>query len=79
MKDSARYAKIVEWSEEDGCYVGSCPGLMFGGCHGDDEKAVFEELCQIVEEMIELYKCDNKPLPRATSGKDFANLLQNVA
>ena len=69
MKDSARYAKIVEWSEEDGCYVGSCPGLMFGGCHGDDEKAVFEELCQIVEEMIELYKLDNKPLPRATSGK----------
>ncbi len=79
MKDSARYAKIVEWSEEDGCYVGSCPGLMFGGCHGDDEKAVFEELCQIVEEMIELYRRDNKPLPRATSGKDFANLLQNVA
>jgi predicted RNase H-like HicB family nuclease len=79
MKDSARYAKIVEWSEEDGCYVGSCPGLMFGGCHGDDEKAVFEELCQIVEEMIELYRCDKQPLPRATSGKDFANLLQNVA
>jgi predicted RNase H-like HicB family nuclease len=79
MKDSARYAKIVEWSEEDGCYVGSCPGLMFGGCHGDDEKAVFEELCQIVEEMIELYRCDNKPLPRPTSGKDFANSLQNVA
>jgi predicted RNase H-like HicB family nuclease len=79
MKDSARYAKIVEWSEEDGCYVGTCPGLMFGGCHGDDEKAVFEELCQIVEEMIEFYRSDNKPLPRATSGKDFANLLQNVA
>ena len=79
MKESARYAKIIEWSEEDGCYVGSCPGLMFGGCHGDDEKAVFEELCQIVEEMIDLYRNDNKPLPRATSGKDFANLLQNVA
>lgn len=75
MKDSARYAKIVEWSEEDGCYVGSCPGLMFGGCHGDDEKAVFDELCQIVDEMIELYRCDNKPLPRPTSGKDFATGL----
>jgi predicted RNase H-like HicB family nuclease len=79
MKDSARYAKIVEWSEEDGCYVGSCPGLMFGGCHGDDEKAVFEDLCHIVEEIIELYRQDNKPLPPATSGKDFANMLQNVA
>ena len=30
MKDSARYAKIVEWSEEDHCYVGSAPGLIYG-------------------------------------------------
>jgi predicted RNase H-like HicB family nuclease len=79
MKDSARYAKIVEWSEEDNCYVGSCPGLIYGGCHGDDEKKVFEELCVIVEEAVALYKLDNKPLPRATSGKDYANIMQNVA
>jgi predicted RNase H-like HicB family nuclease len=79
MKDSARYVKIVEWSEEDNCYVGSCPGLIYGGCHGDDEKRVFEELCAIVEEVIDLYKKDNKSLPPATSGKDYANLMQNVA
>ena len=52
MKDSARYAKIVEWSEEDQCYVGSSPGLIYGGCHGQDEKAVFDELCHVVEEAI---------------------------
>lgn len=79
MKDSARYAKIVEWSEEDNCYVGSCPGLIFGGCHGDNEKLVFEELCQIVEEAIVLYKRDQKPLPSPTCGRDYANLLQDVA
>jgi hypothetical protein len=61
MKESARYVKIVEWSEEDHCYVGSAPGLIYGGCHGDDEKAVFAELCQIVEESINTYKIDNKP------------------
>jgi predicted RNA binding protein YcfA (HicA-like mRNA interferase family)/predicted RNase H-like HicB family nuclease len=79
MKKSARYVKIVEWSEEDQCYVGSSPGLIYGGCHGDDEKQVFEELCQIVEEAIELYEQDGKPLPPATSGRDFANKLQQVA
>ena len=79
MKDSARYAKIVEWSEEDNCYVGSCPGLIFGGCHGDNEKLVFEELCQIVDEAIILYKRDQKPLPSPTSGRDYANFLQDVA
>jgi predicted RNase H-like HicB family nuclease len=79
MKDSAKYAKIVEWSDEDQCYVGSAPGLIFGGCHGDDEKEVFHELCQIVEEAIELYRRDGKSLPRPTSGRDFATKMQNVA
>jgi predicted RNase H-like HicB family nuclease len=79
MKDSAKYAKIVEWSEEDRCYVGSAPGLIYGGCHGDDERQVFAELCDIVEEAIALHKAENKPLPRATSGRDLANRLQNVA
>jgi hypothetical protein len=45
MKDTARYAKIVEWSEEDQCFVGSSPGLIDGGCHGTDEKAVFDQPC----------------------------------
>lgn len=79
MKESARYVKILEWSKEDNCYVGSCPGLIYGGCHGEDEKKVFEELCTIVEEVIDIYKKDNKPLPPATSGRDYANLIQNVA
>ena len=58
MKASARYAKIVEWSDDDNCYVGSAPGLILGGCHGDDEQGVFEELCQIVEETIAVYERD---------------------
>lgn len=79
MKESARYVKIVEWSDDDQCYVGSAPGLIYGGCHGDDEKAVFAELCQIVDEAIQVYKADNRPLPPATSGRDYANRLQSVA
>ncbi len=79
MKESMRYVKIVEWSDEDGCYVGSAPGLLYGGCHGSDERQVFEELCEIVDETIELYHQDGKPLPPATSGHDFANQMQIAA
>jgi predicted RNase H-like HicB family nuclease len=78
MKESARYVKIVEWSDEDQCYVGSSPGLILGGCHGADERAVFDELCEIIEEAIELYKHEGRPLPAATSGRDFANKMQHV-
>ncbi len=79
MKESARYIKIVEWSDEDQCYVGSSPGLFWGGCHGDDEKQVFEELQQIVAETIKIYQEEGRPLPKPTSGKDVANALQSVA
>ncbi len=79
MKESTRYVKIVEWSDKDNCYVGSSPGLLYGGCHGDDERQVFEQLCQIVDETIELYHQDGKPLPPPTSGRDIANKMLGVA
>ncbi|HRP35951.1 MAG TPA: hypothetical protein PLI48_08735 [Gammaproteobacteria bacterium] len=63
MRSSDRYIKIVKWSDEDQCYVGTAPGLVFGGCHGSDESAVREELGQIVEEAIALYEQDGRPLP----------------
>lgn len=69
MRDSDRYVKVVEWSEEDGCYIGRAPGLIDGGVHGPDEKAVFAELCVVVEEAVELYKQDGKPLPPPTIGR----------
>lgn len=78
MKDSARYAKFVEWSEEDRCYVGSAPGLVYGGCHGDDERQVFAELCQIVDEAVHLYRVDGKPLPPATFGCDIADRFKSL-
>jgi predicted RNase H-like HicB family nuclease len=77
VNTAARYVKIVEWSEDDQCFVGSCPGLFYGGCHGDDEKSVFAELCQIVEESVKLYEATGRPLPQATSGYDWANAIVN--
>ncbi len=69
MKDSARYVKVVAWSEEDQCYIGYAPGLIFGGCcHGDNEKAVFAELCDIVDEVIESDIKEGMPLPPPTAG-----------
>ena len=79
MRESARYVKIVEWPDEDQCFVGSCPGLFYGGCHGEDEKKVFAEVCEIVDETVELYKKDGKPLPPITCGQDYANKMLDAA
>ena len=72
MKESDNYIKIVEWSDEDGCYVGRCPSLMLGGVHGDDEAKVYKELCEAVEECIQSCKADGDPLPEPTAGREFS-------
>lgn len=66
MKESARYVKIVEWSVEDDAFVGQCPGIIGPCCHGTDEAEVYRELCQIVDEWIEIAHEDGRPfcLPR---------------
>lgn len=79
MKESARYVKIVEWSDEDQCFVGQCPGIVGPCCHGADETQVYAELCHIVDEWIEILKRDGKPLPPPTTGKDVAKKLLDAA
>ena len=79
MKESARYLKIVEWSEEDQCFVGQCPGIIGPCCHGDDEVQVYLELTQIVDEWIELMKKDGKPLPPPTAGKNLVEKILEAA
>jgi predicted HicB family RNase H-like nuclease len=70
---AARYVKYVEWSEEDRCFVGRCPELFSGAVHGTDEAKVYAELCETVEEWIELLHKDGAPLPEPLSDqKDFS-------
>jgi predicted RNase H-like HicB family nuclease len=75
MNESARYIKIVEWSDEDQCFVGQCPGIVGPCCHGQNEAEVYVELCQIVDEWIEIYRQDGRPLPPATAGQGFAQSI----
>lgn len=79
MSDADRYLKVVEWSTEDDRYVGSASGLILGGCHGADQLAVFQELCRIVEEAVELYKQDGRPLPPPSAGRGLAQQWMRVA
>jgi predicted HicB family RNase H-like nuclease len=71
-EQAARYAKFVEWSDEDKCFVGRCPELMLGGVHGNDEAEVYAQLCAAAEEMIELIHADGQGMPRPLGKKEFS-------
>lgn len=66
-KLSDRYLKIVEWSDEDGCYVGTCPDLFGGGVHGADEARVYRDLCRAVEDVIGDLRRNKRALPAPTA------------
>lgn len=72
MSTAGRYVKIVEWSDEDQAFIGQCPGVIGPCCHGQDETEVYRELCDIVEEWLELAQRDGKPLPPPTAGTGIA-------
>jgi predicted HicB family RNase H-like nuclease len=69
MKPRDGYLKLVRWSEEDQCYVGSVPGWIGDCCHGSDEAKVYRRLCEIIDEWIEIYQKDGRPLPPPTNRK----------
>ena len=79
MKDGDRYTKCVFWSDEDECFIGSCPDVCGNCCHGDDPTEVFRELCEIVEEWVETLKQEGKPLPPVSSLAANSNKLALAA
>mgnify|MGYP002631760807 CR=1 FL=1 len=79
MTKGAKYTKIVEWSDEDNCFIGICPQLMYGGSYGDDATKVFIELCEMVEEAIETLEEAGKPLPQPLTLHALGSVLQRSA
>lgn len=63
MKLSDRYHKWIEWSEEDNAYLGRCPDVITG-IHGDDPIVLYQELCEVVEEILVELQASKQDLPK---------------
>ena len=64
MRPIDRYHRWVEWSDEDQVYIGKCPDLITG-IHGDDPVKVYEELGEVVQEVIDYFQQEGRELPAA--------------
>jgi predicted HicB family RNase H-like nuclease len=47
--DKRKLMKVIEWSDEDQCYIGSALPLIGPCCHGKDEMSVLRQLNDIIE------------------------------
>ena len=59
------YLRVVEWSPEDRCFVGSAPPLIGRCCHGKTEASVLRQLKRVVEEWIRLADKEGVGVPAA--------------
>lgn len=67
-----RYLKVIEWSDEDDCYIGSAPPVIGRACHGPTEARVLEQLTRIVEEWVEIFLREGRPLPPPARRKTYS-------
>ena len=66
------YVKLIEWSEQDRCFIGSAPPLIGPCCHGADEQQVFRQLVRIVDEWIAIHEQDGRTLPPPSANKKYS-------
>ena len=72
MRSAKDYIRLVEWSDEDGGYIGRSPGLFLGGVHGDDEEQVYRDLVIAIEDTVECAERDGYDLPPPTAAKSYS-------
>ena len=57
------YARLIRWSDEDGCFVGSLPELDGDCTHGSTVEEVARNLDECAELYVEDCLADGTPLP----------------
>jgi predicted RNase H-like HicB family nuclease len=72
---ASRYPRLIEWSDEDGLYIGSAPPLVGQCCHGKTEAEVATQLAEIVNEWAaDIVDGTVKP-PAGTVGKNYSGRI----
>lgn len=80
---AARYARLIYWSAEDGCYIGSLPEICGPCCHGDTVEELYPQLDTIAQEWVQMAeegKCSLLPPGNFTViNKSRYSLTQDVS
>ena len=69
---SASYPRVIEWSAEDECFVGSAPPLVGQCCHGKTTAEVASQLDAIVDDLVEAVIDGKMPQPVVPEGKTYS-------
>jgi len=71
-----KYRIVVEWSEEDGEFVGRVPSLPGCAAHGSTAAEAAREATVAAQGIIESMRAHGDPLPPQDTGAKFSGKLQ---
>ena len=69
---STQYPRLIEWSNEDGCFVGSAPPLIGQCCHGKTEADVATQLATIVDDLVQDVLDGKMSAPKGEPGRTYS-------
>ena len=59
-----RYTIIINWSNDDNCYVASCPDFgKYVTAHGDSYEEALKNMEEVLEECIRIKKEKGEEIP----------------
>ncbi len=78
-KLSARCTRLIEWSDEDGCYIGSAVPLVGQCCHGKTPVEVASQLEEIVADLCADVAEGKLPMPQFDNRKYSGKFMVRVS
>ncbi|MCY3606111.1 MAG: hypothetical protein OXH45_10200 [Gammaproteobacteria bacterium] len=51
--NTKQFSTLIEWSDEDGCFIGSAYPLVGQCCHGETRTEVADKLETIIEDLLD--------------------------
>ncbi len=76
MKNPSPYSMRIHWSDEDGCFIGTCPEFPHASGFGDSPTEAARELGTAIELAIQTHKEEGWPLPEPAAIKKFSGQLR---
>ena len=76
MKNSTPYSMRIHWSDEDACFIGTCPEFPHASGFGDSPTEASMELGMAIELAIQTHKEEGWLLPEPAVIKKFSGQLR---
>lgn len=70
-----KYKIVVNWSDEDDCYIANVPELQGCKTHGGTLEETMKNIQEVIEMFLEVLKEDGKPIPEPMAERKFSGKL----